>query len=146
MNAHAMSVTPDAIRQLLDELEANRRSRRTVWATLFNGCASFWKQTEPESVFLTIATLKPKARPSSRDSGARSKAKQRRCALDSSSLPVPRRHFSCRKEGRFWQCSSESVQRAGACGGFGWVIGVICCRLFGRYIFRISIIISKARK
>src|SRR6266446_2254476 len=29
-----MSVTPDAIRQLLDELEANRRSRRTAWATL----------------------------------------------------------------------------------------------------------------
>ena len=29
-----MSVTPDAVRQLLDELEANRRSRRTAWATL----------------------------------------------------------------------------------------------------------------
>jgi hypothetical protein len=29
-----MSVTPDAIRELLDELEANRRSRRTAWATL----------------------------------------------------------------------------------------------------------------
>ena len=29
-----MSVTPDAIRQLLDELEANRRSRRTAWTTL----------------------------------------------------------------------------------------------------------------
>jgi len=29
-----MSVTPDAIRQLLDELEANRRSRRTAWSTL----------------------------------------------------------------------------------------------------------------
>ena len=29
-----MSVTPDAIRQLLDELEANRKSRRTAWATL----------------------------------------------------------------------------------------------------------------
>jgi hypothetical protein len=29
-----MSVTPEAIRQLLDELEANRRSRRTAWATL----------------------------------------------------------------------------------------------------------------
>ena len=29
-----MSVTPDAIRRLLDELEANRRSRRTAWATL----------------------------------------------------------------------------------------------------------------
>ena len=29
-----MSVTPDAIRQLLDELEANRLSRRTAWATL----------------------------------------------------------------------------------------------------------------
>ena len=29
-----MGVTPDAIRQLLDELEANRRSRRTAWATL----------------------------------------------------------------------------------------------------------------
>jgi hypothetical protein len=29
-----VSVTPDAIRQLLDELEANRRSRRTAWATL----------------------------------------------------------------------------------------------------------------
>ena len=27
-------VTPDTIRQLLDELEANRRSRRTAWATL----------------------------------------------------------------------------------------------------------------
>jgi hypothetical protein len=26
----------------------------------FNGCTSFWKQTELESVFLTIATLKPK--------------------------------------------------------------------------------------
>jgi hypothetical protein len=29
-----MGLTPDAIRQLLDELEANRRSRRTAWATL----------------------------------------------------------------------------------------------------------------
>jgi hypothetical protein len=29
-----MSVTPDPIRQLLDELEANRKSRRTAWATL----------------------------------------------------------------------------------------------------------------
>jgi hypothetical protein len=29
-----MSVIPDAIRQLLDELEANRRTRRTAWATL----------------------------------------------------------------------------------------------------------------
>ena len=29
-----MSLTPDAIRQLLDELEANRRSRRTAWSTL----------------------------------------------------------------------------------------------------------------
>src|SRR4029077_371900 len=29
-----MGVTPDAVRQLLDELEANRRSRRTAWATL----------------------------------------------------------------------------------------------------------------
>jgi hypothetical protein len=29
-----MGVTPDAIRKLLDELEANRRSRRTAWATL----------------------------------------------------------------------------------------------------------------
>ena len=29
-----MGLTPDAIRQLLDELEANRRSRRTAWSTL----------------------------------------------------------------------------------------------------------------
>jgi hypothetical protein len=29
-----MSVTPDAIRKLLDELEANRQSRRTAWAKL----------------------------------------------------------------------------------------------------------------
>jgi hypothetical protein len=29
-----MSVTPDAIRQLLNELEANRRSRKSAWATL----------------------------------------------------------------------------------------------------------------
>ena len=34
MNTCDVSVTPDAIRQLLDELEANRRSRRTAWATL----------------------------------------------------------------------------------------------------------------
>jgi hypothetical protein len=34
MNTASMSVTPDAIRQLLDELEANRRTRRTAWATL----------------------------------------------------------------------------------------------------------------
>jgi hypothetical protein len=34
MNTASMSVTPDAIRQLLDELEANRRSRRTAWATV----------------------------------------------------------------------------------------------------------------
>src|ERR1700730_2295065 len=34
LNTTSMSVTPDAIRQLLDELEANRRSRRTAWATL----------------------------------------------------------------------------------------------------------------
>ena len=29
-----MSVTPDAIRELLDELEANRRSRKSAWATI----------------------------------------------------------------------------------------------------------------
>jgi hypothetical protein len=29
-----MGMTPDAIRQLMDELEANRRSRRIAWATL----------------------------------------------------------------------------------------------------------------
>jgi hypothetical protein len=29
-----MGVTPDPIRQLLDELEANRRSQRSAWATL----------------------------------------------------------------------------------------------------------------
>lgn len=29
-----MSAIPDAIRQLLDELEANRKSRRTAWVTL----------------------------------------------------------------------------------------------------------------
>ena len=29
-----MSVTPDAIRKLLDELEANRKSRKSAWATL----------------------------------------------------------------------------------------------------------------
>jgi hypothetical protein len=34
MNTASMSVTPDAIRQLLDELEANRRSQRTAWATV----------------------------------------------------------------------------------------------------------------
>jgi hypothetical protein len=39
----------------------------------FSDCENSWKQTEPESVFPTIATLKPKARPSSRDSGARSR-------------------------------------------------------------------------
>ena len=29
-----MGATPDPIRKLLDELEANRKSRRTAWATL----------------------------------------------------------------------------------------------------------------
>jgi hypothetical protein len=29
-----MGVTPDAIRQLLEELEANRRSRRSTWSKL----------------------------------------------------------------------------------------------------------------
>ena len=29
-----MSATPDAILRLLEELEANRRSRRSAWATL----------------------------------------------------------------------------------------------------------------
>jgi hypothetical protein len=29
-----MAVTPDAILRLLDELAANRRSRRTAWSTL----------------------------------------------------------------------------------------------------------------
>jgi hypothetical protein len=29
-----MSVTPDAIRKLSDELEANRQSRKSAWATL----------------------------------------------------------------------------------------------------------------
>jgi hypothetical protein len=29
-----MGVTPDGIRQLLDELEANRQSRKRAWATL----------------------------------------------------------------------------------------------------------------
>jgi hypothetical protein len=28
-----MSATPDAIRKLLDELEANRKSRKSAWAT-----------------------------------------------------------------------------------------------------------------
>jgi hypothetical protein len=30
----SMGVTPDGIRQLLDELEANRQSRKRAWATL----------------------------------------------------------------------------------------------------------------
>jgi hypothetical protein len=34
LHTYPMSITPDAVRQLLDELEANRRSRRTAWATL----------------------------------------------------------------------------------------------------------------
>jgi hypothetical protein len=34
MNTYSMDAAPDAIRQLLDELETNRRSRRTAWATL----------------------------------------------------------------------------------------------------------------
>jgi hypothetical protein len=34
LHTYLMSVTPDAIRQLLEELEANRRSRRIAWATL----------------------------------------------------------------------------------------------------------------
>ena len=29
-----MGLTPDAIRKLLDELEANRKTRPTAWATL----------------------------------------------------------------------------------------------------------------
>src|SRR3984893_15508871 len=75
LNTTSMSVTPDAIRQLLDELEANRRSRRTAWATL-QRLRKFLETTGARisiPVFLTIATLKPKARPSSRDSGARSR-------------------------------------------------------------------------
>jgi len=31
---YTMSVTPDAIQRLLNELEANRRSRKSAWATL----------------------------------------------------------------------------------------------------------------
>jgi hypothetical protein len=99
----------------------------------FNGCASFWKQTELESVFLTIATLKPKGghrvgtpahgrRPSNGDAH-----------LDSSSLPVPRRHFSRRKEGRLWQCTPEPLPGVGARGRFagtGELNPKIC---FGRY-------------
>jgi hypothetical protein len=34
LHTFSMGLTPDAIRQLLDELEANRRSRRTARATL----------------------------------------------------------------------------------------------------------------
>jgi hypothetical protein len=34
LNTFSMGLTPDAIRQLLDELETNRRSRRTAWSTL----------------------------------------------------------------------------------------------------------------
>jgi hypothetical protein len=34
LNTYDMNVTPEAIRQLLDELEANRRGRRTAWSTL----------------------------------------------------------------------------------------------------------------
>jgi hypothetical protein len=34
LNTFNMSVTPDAIRKLLDELEANRQSRKSAWATL----------------------------------------------------------------------------------------------------------------
>ncbi len=34
MNTYPMSASPDAILKLLEELELNRRSRRTAWATL----------------------------------------------------------------------------------------------------------------
>jgi hypothetical protein len=34
LNTNSRELTHDPIRQLLDELEANRRSRRTAWATL----------------------------------------------------------------------------------------------------------------
>jgi hypothetical protein len=34
MNTLGMSATPDAIQRLLEELEANRQSRRRAWATL----------------------------------------------------------------------------------------------------------------
>jgi hypothetical protein len=34
LNTASLSATPDAIRKLLDELEANRRSRKSAWATL----------------------------------------------------------------------------------------------------------------
>jgi len=34
LRSRSKCVTPDAIRQLLDELELNRKSRRSAWATL----------------------------------------------------------------------------------------------------------------
>ena len=48
-----------------------------------------------------------------------------------SRLPIPRRNFGFREEGRLWQCSSESLPGVGACGGFGWSRLILLSQLMG---------------
>jgi hypothetical protein len=76
MNTFDMGVTADAIRQLLDELEANRRSRRTAWATL-QRLRKFLEANGARIGIPDDRNFETEGRPSSRDSGARSKAEQR---------------------------------------------------------------------
>jgi hypothetical protein len=113
-----MGATPDAIRQLLDELEANRRSRRTAWAP-----QRLRKFLEANGTRISIPDDRSfETEGEVIESGLRRTVEGRATVmqLGSSSLPVPRRCFGRREEGRFRQCASESLSRVGAGGEFDW--------------------------
>jgi hypothetical protein len=104
-----MGVTPDAIRQLLDELEANRRSRRTVWSTL----QRLRKFLEANGARIRIPDDRNfETEGEAIESGLRRTVEGRDMVMRSSyssGLAVPGRDPGSREEGRFRERFAESV-------------------------------------
>jgi hypothetical protein len=93
-----MSVTPDAIRQLLDELEANRQSRKSARATL-QRLRRFLESTGPK--ISTPDDRNFKTEGEALESGLKRTIAGRDAVMRSliQALPIPRCDFSCREEG-----------------------------------------------
>jgi hypothetical protein len=114
-----MSVTPDAIRQLLDELEANRRSRRTAWATL----QRLRKFLESHGARVSIPDDRNfETEGEAIESGLRRRIEGRETVFPwphSSCIPLPRCRAGSREEGRLRKRSAEFVSGVGESGGGG---------------------------
>jgi hypothetical protein len=134
LHTYLMSVTPDAIRQLLDELEANRRSRRTAWATL----QRLRKFLESDGARVCIPDDRNfETEGEAIESGLRRRIEGRETVLTnrtvairpiqmdvrpwphSSCIPLPRCRAGSREEGRLRKRSAEFVSGVGESGGGG---------------------------